>query len=58
MADWDDETQKVLSGWYEELTKEEVYTDMKKCLQLQGELQDIHAEVEELFSRWEVLESL
>ena len=42
----------------EELTKEEVFTDMKKCLQLQQELQTITEEIDELFSRWEVLETL
>ena len=42
----------------EELTREDVFTDMKKCLQLQQELQDIQNEIEDLFSRWEVLESL
>ena len=42
----------------EEMAKEEVFTDMKKCLQLQEEQQAIQTEIEELFSRWEVLESL
>ena len=42
----------------EELTLEEVFTDMKKCLQLQQEQQAIQNEIEELFARWEVLETL
>ena len=42
----------------DEMTREEVFTDMKKCLQLTKEQQAIQKEIEDLFTRWEVLESL
>ena len=52
------ELEERSSSIDEEMTREEVFTDMKKCLQLQQEQQAIQNEIEELFSRWEILESL
>ena len=40
-----------------ELAREEIYTNMTKCLPLQQEQQAISEEIERLFARWEVLET-